>query len=82
MHLDGEQIHMAERVVLSPAAGTFVPLEPAPAVVDADGVIGHIRAAGALVEVRSAFGGALVEVVAAHGQRLRPHERVAWLRVA
>lgn len=82
MHLDGEQIHMLERLVTSPTAGTFVPLEPVPDLVEVDGLVGHIQAAGSLVEVRSAFRGQLVEVVASVGQRLQRHERIAWLRVA
>ena len=73
---------MSARLVTSPVAGTFVPLRPPPDRIDRDGVVGHVSVAGALVEVRSAFGGRVVDVVASEGQRLQVHERVAWLQVA
>lgn len=79
---DGEQIDVLERVLTSPAAGTFVPLGRAPHRVEIDEVVGHVQTSDALLEVRSAFRGDLVEVVASAGQRVQPHERIAWLRVA
>jgi len=81
-HLDGEQLHMLERVITSPAAGTFMPHVLSAGVVEVDDVLGHVRTNDDLVPVRSAFRGHVVEVVAAAGQRMQPHERIAWLRVA
>jgi len=82
MHIDGEQIHVLERVVTSPTAGTFRPLGLAPGLVEVDDLVGHVQTSDALVPVRSAFRGLVIEVVASAGQRMQPHERVAWLRVA
>jgi hypothetical protein len=82
MDLDGEHIDVRERLVTSPVAGTFVPLDSPPQHVEVDDVVGHVLTSDAVVVVRSAFRGWVVEVVATAGQRLRPHERVAWLRVA
>lgn len=82
MNLDGEQIDVFERVLTSPAAGTFRPLTFVVGDVEVDDVVGHVETNDALIEVRSAFRGRVVEVVASAGQRLRSHERVAWLRVA
>lgn len=73
---------MVERVVTSPTAGTFLPLDPVPSQIDEDTVIGHVIATDALVEVRSRFRGHLVDVVACEGQRVQAYERIAWLRVA
>lgn len=82
MHLDGEQIDVAERVLTSPAAGTFMPLGSAPGQVEVDDVVGHVQTSDSLVAIRSAFRGRVIEVLAAAGQRVQPHERIAWLRVA
>lgn len=82
MNLDGEQVFVNERIVASPAAGTFIPLDGAPARVDIGDVVGHIRTSDSLVAVRAAFRGLVVEVVASAGQRLQAHERIAWMRVA
>lgn len=82
LHLDGEQLHMLERVITSPVAGTFVPRALSSEVVEADDVLGHVRTNDDLVPVRSPFRGQVVEVVASAGQRIQPHERIAWLRVA
>lgn len=82
MHLDGEQIDVAERVLTSPAAGTFVPLQSQPDQVEVDEVVGHVRTGDSLIAVRSAFRGRVIEVIASAGQRVQPHERLAWLRVA
>ncbi|MFZ6003620.1 MAG: hypothetical protein ACOYXM_06755 [Actinomycetota bacterium] len=82
MNLDGEQVFVNERVVASPAAGTFMPLDRALEQVDIGDVVGHIRTNDSLVEVRAAFRGLVVEVVASAGQRLQTHERIAWMRVA
>lgn len=80
--IDGEQLHVLERVLISPTAGTFQPLELAPDLVEIDDVVGHVRTNDALVPVRSAFRGRVIQVVASAGQRMQPHERIAWLRVA
>ena len=73
---------MLERVVTSPAAGTFLPLDPVPSHIDEETLIGHVFATDTLIEVRSRFRGTLVDVVACEGQRVQAYERIAWLRVA
>ena len=82
MHPEGEQLHILERVVTSPVAGTFLPLDLASSHVEEDALIGHVFATGAVVEVRSRFRGHLIDVVACEGQRVQAYERIAWLRVA
>lgn len=72
----------SERVIVSPVAGVYEPLD-GPAVVAAGDVIGHVTGAGQeVVPVRSPFAGRLVEVVAWRGERVLPRQRIAWLRVA
>ena len=82
MNLGGEQLSVGERLVTSPVAGTFVPLDAVPDHIEIDEVIGHVRTGDSLVAVRSPFRGRVIEIVATGGQRLKPHERIAWLRLA
>ncbi len=79
-HEPGEHLFVTERLVVSPGAGLFRP-EPgvgAGSPVEPGTVVGHVGD----LEVRSAFAGELVDVLAVDGERLAPSEPVAWLRSA
>src|SRR4051794_36329097 len=75
---EGEHLFAVERLVVSPAAGIFVPLEEI-----ADGssitvgtVLGHVGDN----EVRSPFAGVLQSYIAVHGERITLRQPIAWLR--
>lgn len=79
----GEHIHVAERLVVSPAAGIF---QPANAIGSATTrgesiavgtIIGHIAGR----EVRSHFAGTLMGMFALPGERVQAGQRIAWLRM-
>ena len=77
-----ETFQAAERIIVSPAAGVYEPLDRS-ADIEAGDVIGHVTGAGQeVVPVRSPFAGRLIEVVAWSGERVLPRQRIAWLRVA
>jgi pyruvate/2-oxoglutarate dehydrogenase complex dihydrolipoamide acyltransferase (E2) component len=85
MLVHGELMHVPERVVVTPAAGIFrwLPLDDT---ADGDHVtagqpIGVVEGAGRTVEVRSPFAGSLMGRLAETGERLRPGQPVAWLRI-
>jgi [acyl-carrier-protein] S-malonyltransferase len=75
---EGEHLFASERLVVSPAAGVFTPVDDL-----ADGcrievgtVLGHI----AETEVRSAFAGVLQSYIAVAGERVTLRQPIAWLR--
>ncbi len=74
----GEHLFVTERLVVSPGAGLFTGeagVGPG-TVVEPGTLVGHVGD----LEVRSAFAGRLVEVLAVDGERLARSEPVAWLR--
>ena len=78
--LEGEHLFAVERLVVSPAAGIFVPradLAPG-AHIEIGTVIGNVGDA----EVRSAFAGILQAFIAVDGERITPRQPIAWLRTA
>lgn len=84
--VQGERLHVPERLVVAPAAGLFRTLPPE--IVTAEGelvalgqALGIIEAPGTATPVRSAFAGFLMGMMAEPGQRLRAGQPVAWLRV-
>jgi len=81
---DGERLHVAERMIVSPTVGVFRPAAVAAGGrrVDEGDTIGHVEGPGSSVAVRSPFRGDLVGVLARPGERLREGQPVAWLRVA
>lgn len=89
MLVHGELMHVPERLVVTPAAGIFrwLPLAGTPDdSPDGDQVaagqpIGVVEGAGRTVEVRSPFAGSLMGRLAETGERLRPGQPVAWLRI-
>ncbi len=74
----GEHLFVTERLVVSPGAGVFRPEAGVGAgtMVEPGTLVGHVGG----LEVRSAFAGRLVEVIAVDGERLAHSEPVAWLR--
>ena len=76
--LEGEHLFAHERLVVSPAAGLFTPINDL-----ADGsrltvgdVLGHVGDA----EVRSPFAGVLQSYIAVDGERVTMRQPIAWLR--
>jgi hypothetical membrane protein len=80
MDLQGECLQASERIVVTPAAGVFVPADPLPRHVEVGSTLGFIHGQASVTPVRSSFRGTLVALVAATGERLVEHQRVAWLR--
>jgi [acyl-carrier-protein] S-malonyltransferase len=76
---DGEQLFAAERLVVSPAAGIFEPVEIRPGALIG---LGHVVGRVAGQEIRSPFHGSLVGMLAVAGERLVRSQPVAWVRVA
>jgi len=77
---EGEHLFAAERLVVSPAAGVFTPVEGIAEghVIDQGQVLGHVAGQ----EVRSAFRGTIKGLLAVAGERLTHRQPVAWLRTA
>ncbi len=74
---EGEHLFAVERMVVSPAAGIFRPVElPAGALIDVGTVLGHVGEH----EVRSPFRGALQSFIAVDTERVTPRQPIAWLR--
>ncbi len=75
---EGEHLFMTERMIVSPAAGVFLPSTPkrAGSEVGVGEVIGVVGDA----EVRSPFAGLLAKFLAVEGERVQLHEPIAWLR--
>jgi [acyl-carrier-protein] S-malonyltransferase len=74
----GEHLFVTERLVVSPGAGVFTP-EPGVgpgSTVEPGTLVGRVGE----LEVRSAFAGQLIDVLAVEGERLATSEPVAWLR--
>ena len=82
MDFEGEHLHVDERVVVSPAAGVFYPLDVVPRRVTRGATVGFVRTGGEDVRVISPFDAELMAVVVEAGERLVTHQRVAWLRAA
>ena len=75
---EGEHLFAVERLVVSPGAGVFVPNAKIAngtriSVGDVIGMVGD-------QEVRSLFDGILQNYISVDGERLTPHQPVAWLR--
>lgn len=75
-----------ERVVVAPELGVFEPLPPQTVttegeIVTAGQVIGTLTSGDRRTDVRSPFTGFLMGLLAHAGERVRPGQPVAWLRV-
>ena len=74
----GEHLFAHERLVVSPAAGVFAPVDDlaARALIATGQVIGHVGEH----EVRSPFEGELQGYIAVAGERVTSRQPIAWLR--
>lgn len=75
---EGEHLFAMERLVVSPAAGIFVPDAAilAGTRIAVGQVIGHVGD----MEVRSSFDGVVQSFIAVDGERVTSHQPIAWLR--
>lgn len=85
----GEHLYVSERIVVSPATGTFEPedrfasLSPGSSIPSGEGLplaVGDQVGKVGAVDVRSAFAGRLVGLLAHRGERVVDGQPVAWLR--
>ncbi len=78
-HHDGEHLFAAERLVVSPAAGIFVPAGVTEGEhIERGRVVGHVAGEA----IHSPFRGAVMGLLAVAGERLTRSQPVAWLRTA
>lgn len=83
----GETLSIPERLIVAPSSGLFRRLDDRPrskhgyAVNEGD-TIGEVQSLGAYTPIRSPFAGFLIEVLAVEGERVRPGQPVAWMRIA
>lgn len=76
--LEGEHLFAHERLVVSPAAGLFTPINGL-----ADGThltVGDVLGQVGDTEVRSPFAGVLQSYIAVDGERVTMRQPIAWLR--
>ena len=75
---EGEHLFAVERLVVSPAAGVFLPVTDITdgATISVGTVVGHIGD----TEVRSPFAGVLQSYIAVEGERVTLRQPIAWLR--
>jgi [acyl-carrier-protein] S-malonyltransferase len=76
---EGDHFETSERLVVSPAAGLFVPADglAGGALIRTGDVVGRV----ADHDVRSPFRGVLQAFVAVDGERVRRRQPIAWLRI-
>lgn len=76
---EGEHLFVAERVVVSPAAGIFTPQAfDSGTIIQVGTVLGHVGDH----EVRSPFHGALQSFIAVDTERVTSRQPIAWLRTS
>ena len=76
--LEGEHLFAVERLVVSPAAGVFI---PAPGIGTGQRIaVGEVLGRVGDAEVRSAFAGILENYIAVDGERVTARQPIAWLR--
>ena len=83
----GETLSVPERVIVAPGPGVFRRLDGRSRMNDGDivnrgDVIGTVQSLGVSTPIQSPFAGSLVAILAFEGERLRPGQAVAWVRVA
>ncbi len=78
--LEGEHLFATERLVVSPCAGVFVPIEQdlIGQLIHAGFLLGHVNE----TEVRSAFAGEIQGFLAVDGERVTASQPIAWLRTS
>lgn len=80
---EGEHLHMAERLVVSPAAGVFSPADRWREHLTGTRVeVGDVLGTVGDEEVRSRFSGVIMGIIAHEGEQLLRSQPVAWLRTA
>jgi biotin carboxyl carrier protein len=84
--LHAEDLHVPERLIASPAAGVFQSAPPEVVtgegeIVQAGQVVGSIEGTGDSVPVTSPHTGFLMGLLAMPGERVRPSQPLAWVRV-
>jgi [acyl-carrier-protein] S-malonyltransferase len=77
---EGEGLAITERVIVSPGAGVFAPAAALEA--GARLAVGDLLGRVGPLEVRSAFAGTLMGVLAVEGERVTTSQPIAWLRSA
>jgi biotin carboxyl carrier protein len=85
--LMGETLSILERLIVAPTSGIFRGLDDRPRpndgyAVNQGDMIGEVRSLGLSTPIRSPFAGFLIKVLAVDGERVRPGQRVAWVRIA
>ncbi len=80
---EGEHLHMAERLVVSPAAGVFQPSERWRENLTGSRVeVGEVLGTVGDAEIRSRFAGVVMGIIAHDGEQVLPSQPIAWLRTA
>lgn len=76
--LEGESLFATERLIVSPCAGVFTPLDEdlVGSVIEAGRLLGHVNG----TEARSPFGGEVQGLLAVVGERVTASQPLAWLR--
>jgi biotin carboxyl carrier protein len=81
----GETLSVPERLIVAPSTGVFRPLNSHGPVRDhvikQGDVIGALQSLGVSTPIRSPFEGRLVALLVVEGERVRPGQPVAWMRV-
>ena len=77
---DGEHLFTSERMIVSPAAGVFSPVEPWASKPEGRIEVGDLVGTIGAVEVRSLFAGQLMGFIAVDGERVTASQPIAWLR--
>jgi [acyl-carrier-protein] S-malonyltransferase len=75
----GEALHVLERIIVAPTIGVFHRLDRS--TVARGDVIGTVQSLGTATAIQSPFEGVLVGFLALEGERVRPGQPVAWLRL-
>lgn len=76
--IEGEHLFAVERLVVSPSAGVFTPINS----ISVGSTIGVGTVIGTIgdIEVRSPFAGVVQNFIAVQGERVTTHQPIAWLR--
>ncbi|MGN6694549.1 MAG: hypothetical protein ACTHN0_10255 [Aquihabitans sp.] len=82
--VDGDDARIDVRLVIAPSAGIFHPAPVGDVTTEGElvvegGVLGHISGPARRDPVVSFCAGFLVRFVAEPGERVRPHQPIAWL---
>jgi [acyl-carrier-protein] S-malonyltransferase len=77
---EGEHLFATERLVVSPSAGLFEPVEQqlTGTIIEAGRLLGHVSGN----EVRSPFAGEIQGFLAVEGERVTASQPIAWLRTS